>query len=136
VADTCPHGFPTGTCLICQTLGKGPAQGSRPDRTATLEPETRRKGRRAQREKAASPVPADRVTPASVTGPPPERRPRSGLHLLGVVIGLAVIAFAAFALVGVVLSALHVLELVAIGVGAAWGGYHVGFWRGARHPRG
>jgi hypothetical protein len=134
VADTCPHGFPTGTCLICQTLGTKPTKGSRQEGTATLEPETRRRGRRSQRDKAASPVAAERVKPTAVSGPP-ERSPRTGLHLLGVVVGLAVLAIAAFALVGVVLSALRVFELVVIGVAAAWGGYHLGYFRGSRSGR-
>lgn len=65
-------------------------------------------------------------------------RPRShhlGLRVLGTLVALAVIAFAVFALVGVVFSILHILELVAVGLAATWVGYHVGYFRGSRNPR-
>ncbi len=65
----------------------------------------------------------------------PARSGHLGLRVLGTLVALALIALAVFALVGVVFTVLHILELVAVGVGAAWVGYRVGHFRGSRNPR-
>ena len=62
-----------------------------------------------------------------------ERHAGGGLRVaagLGAVVALGLVVWV---VVGVVLSALHVVELVAVGLGGLWLGYRVGFFRGSHH---
>ena len=120
---TCIHGFPHDGCLICRTLEAGDT-------------------RTAQAVTATEPPPyqgrpkADR--PDVVLTPPPvtARRHRSlAGSLVLVLAALLAVGAAAWILAAVVFTALHLLELIALGAGCGWVGYKIGHFRGARHPR-
>ncbi|HEX4863692.1 MAG TPA: hypothetical protein VFV02_06445, partial [Acidimicrobiales bacterium] len=68
--------------------------------------------------------------------PPSDHRPRRspGGTLLLILMALLAIGAAAWILAAVVFTILHVLELVAVGVGTGWVGYKIGHFRGSRHP--
>lgn len=71
----------------------------------------------------------------ATTTPAIQPRPRTSLHLAGVVAVIAIIGVAAWIVAGVVFAILHVLELVAVGAIAGWVGYRVGFFQGRRSGR-
>ena len=123
MATTCSHGFSPDACLICRTLGS--AQTATPDPSQMIV--------RGGSNLSSEPVSArpDAVyPPATVHG----GRGHWGTVVL-VLMGLLAVGAAAWILAGIVLSALHVLELVAIAAGAGWVGYRIGHFRGSRHPR-
>ena len=64
-----------------------------------------------------------------------QSRPRTSMHVAGVVAVIAVIGVAAWIVAGVVFAILHVLELVAVGAIAGWVGYRVGYFQGRRSGR-
>jgi membrane protein required for beta-lactamase induction len=57
------------------------------------------------------------------------------LTAVAVVAALGVTALVAWVVAGLIFSVLHVLEIILVGIAAAWAGYRVGHWRGSRHPR-
>ena len=63
---------------------------------------------------------------------PATRGPRFTVHVAGVVVAIALIGLAAWAIAGIVFALLHVLELVAVGAIAGWVGYRIGRFRGRR----
>lgn len=127
VADTCIHGFASGTCLICQTLQSGPA-------TATKEASSRGNGKRRHRSASVPaeirPGPAP-VRPDAVQG---RRQPRTGLgvRLIGFLILAIVAVIAAWVVLGFVLAVLRIVELVAVAVVAGWLGWKLGVRHGRR----
>ena len=68
----------------------------------------------------------------------PERAaptPRSvGTHIVLLVAALLAISVVVWIVAGAVIALLHVIELVAVALVAAWAGYRLGFYRG-RHRR-
>jgi hypothetical protein len=60
---------------------------------------------------------------------------RIGLHLAGVIGGIVVIGLVAWVVAGLVFAVLHVVELIAVGAMAGWGGYRLGFFRGSHRRR-
>ena len=74
------------------------------------------------------------VSPSEILAPDQRRRRRrsTGGSLALVAIGLVIAVIAAVALAGVVFTLLRVFELVVVALGAAWVGYHVGYFRGSR----
>ena len=123
MATTCSHGFSTDACLICRTLGT--------TQTATADPA--HMIARGGSSPSSGPAPArpDAVYPLATV---PGRKGHWGTIVL-VLMGLLAVGAAAWILAGIVLTALHVLELVAIAAGAGWVGYRIGHFRGSRHPR-
>jgi hypothetical protein len=132
VSDTnCIHGFPAGQCLICQTLQKGDDGGGGP-----------KAGRRSPT--ATKPSPAQiqparpqTVRPDAVLRPAPADRGGSlGLKLAGVAIVVILVVLAGAWIASLVWSVLHLIQLVAAALVAAWLGYQVGVFRGKRLGRG
>jgi hypothetical protein len=68
----------------------------------------------------------------------PERaapRPRSvGTHIVLLLAALLAISVVVWIVAGAVIALLHIIELVAVALVAAWAGYRLGFYRG-RHRR-
>jgi len=64
--------------------------------------------------------------------PAPTPEPRSGPNLVLVIGAVVVVGLLAWAAVGLVLSALHILELLALAAAAGWLGYRIGVYRGRR----
>jgi Flp pilus assembly protein TadB len=128
VADTCIHGFASGTCLICQTLQGGPA-------TATKESSKRRRSAQSAPAPAVS-VPGSRLSPEPVRPDAvvARRQPRTGLgvRLVGFLILAIVAVIAAWVVLGFVLAVLRILELVAVAVVAGWLGWKLGVRHGRR----
>ena len=125
-AASCIHGFAPGTCLICATLGAAPAVPAAAAGGASATT-TRR---RPKAELAANaPVPA--ANPARAV----ERAPRLHLGLAGTVVAVAVVLLLAWWLIGLVWGLLHVVELVAVGVGCLVVGYKTGVVVGRRQHR-
>jgi Flp pilus assembly protein TadB len=128
VADTCIHGFASGTCLICQTLQSGPA-------TATKEASAGGNGKRRRR---SASVPAElrpAPTPAPVRPDAIETRPaRTGLgvRLVGFLILAIVAVIAAWVVLGFVLAVLRIVEIVAAALVAGWVGWKLGVRHGRR----
>jgi hypothetical protein len=125
VAETnCIHGFPAGQCLICQTLQKGDG----------AEPKAGRRGRTATK----SP-PAIQPVQQAVLRPQPATAERSsgslGLRLAGVAVVVVLVILAGMWIFSLVWSILHIIQLVAVGLVAAWLGYQVGLFRGKRVGR-
>jgi hypothetical protein len=65
------------------------------------------------------------------SGPPAPRR-SIGLHLTGVVVGIALIGIIAWVVAGAVFALLHLLEIVLVAAAAGWAGYRLGHFRGRR----
>lgn len=139
---TCPHGFASDQCLICQTLGTGPA--TRADGRGAKEA----KAPKATKAKTKAPPTPTALMVSTLPGPasdlvPAGRRSqevatrgrgsarRWGWALVAAVVigGVAVWAFG-----GVVHLALRIAEFVAVGAASAWVGYRLGQARG-RHQR-
>lgn len=123
MSATCLHGFAPDSCLICRTLGTGTGPA-----TQVLTPAD---SRGASQER---PPPA---RPDVVYSPPPvgtRHRSVAGSLLL-VLAALLAVGAAVWIMAAVVLTVLHVLELVAVGAGCGWVGYKLGHFRGSRHPR-
>ena len=57
------------------------------------------------------------------------------LHLATAAVAIILIGVVAWLVAGVVFAVLHVLELIAVAVVAAWGGYRLGHWRGTHQRR-
>jgi hypothetical protein len=128
VASPCIHGFAPGTCLICQTL-EGPGASTTTKeappgpaalsvrRSAVDLPDTRRAGR-------------DIAT---------EGRSRQGRshrpRLLGLAVLVVLALVGAWIVLHLVFAVLHILELVAVGLIAAYLGYLVGVFHGRRTAR-
>ena len=141
---TCPHGFPVGQCLICQTLGTGPATAGGDGRPAKAPkaPKASRGTRTKEPPAPAALLASTLARPAAdlaLTGRRDNElstrgggRPRRwGWALVAAVI-VGGVAFWAFG--GLVHLALHIAELVAVGAAAGWVGYRLGQVRG-RHQR-
>lgn len=129
VADTCIHGFASGTCLICQTLQSGPA-------TATKEASARGNGKRRHRS-ASVPAelrPAQTPTPVRPDAIETRRPARTGLgvRLVGFLILAIVAVIAAWVVLGFVLAVLRIVEIVAAAVVAGWVGWKLGVRHGRR----
>lgn len=119
MSDTCAHGFARDGCLICRTLASnvGPATG-----VATPQVEAQ--------------PPPDRPDVIYAPRDTGARRHRSFTGSLVVALAaLLAVGAAAWILVGLVFTVLHILELIAVGAGCGWVGYKVGHFRGARHAR-
>ncbi len=114
--STCPHGLPTGKCLICATLAGGTATAG------TVSPPA--PGRHRRR--------GDVARPDVVIAPPAPGGRTGRAHVAGAVVALVAIGLVAWAIAGIVWSLLHILELAAIALLAGWIGYVVGFFRGRR----
>jgi hypothetical protein len=146
VADSnCIHGFAAGQCLICQTLqaggdnggGKGGRKGGgRRAKTATrAQPAVIQPGQ---------PQPAS-VRPDAVYRPQPTGRGGGdgggggggslGLKLAGVAVVVVLVILAGVWIASLVWSVLHLIQLVAAALVAAWLGYQVGVFRGKRLGR-
>lgn len=69
---------------------------------------------------------------AAAGGGQVQTRHGGGPRLVAGLGAVVVVGLAVWLVVGVILSALHVVELIAVGLGAGWLGYRVGFFRGAR----
>jgi hypothetical protein len=121
MADTCPHGYAPGECLICATLSP-----------QTQVPQTR--ARRSPFPTVSGPVGGGAVRPDAVFRPDVTGRPiRAGGHrLLVLIAGLLALGAAVWLLSGLAFALLHVLELLVVAGGAGWVGYRLGHWRG-RH---
>ena len=124
MTGTCIHGFPPDGCLICRTLGAG---DTRTTQAVTAPGE--RPPYQCRRQ-------ADRPD-VVYTHPPVTARHRRSLagSLVLVLAALLAVGAAAWILAAVVFTALHLLELIAVGAGCGWVGYKIGHFRGARHPR-
>lgn len=131
---TCPHGFPQGECLICQTLGKGPAGPSTRAKAKErpVEKTNPLKGMNALGPALLAPQATGRV-PA--TGGPADRsavRHRRGTAwtvLAALVIGGVLV----WAFAGLFTLAFHIAEYVVLAVVAGWAGHKIGYARGRRH---
>jgi hypothetical protein len=119
---TCIHGFAPGQCLICQTLEGGGAKG-RPAKEAD----------RAQSRPAGMVQPTP-VRPDAVLTKSPAPKRSLGWRAAGLVVILAVVLIVGIWAIHVAFAVLHIIELAATAVVAAWLGYHVGVYRG-RHLR-
>ena|SRR5947209_7648428 len=108
---TCPHGITQSECLICRTLA--PTAPGQPASNRDVSP--------------AYPVTSPRNRPA--------RRGSFGLQVAGAVAAIALIAVAAWLVVGAAFAILHILEYVLVAVAAGWAGYRIGHFRGSRRPR-
>jgi hypothetical protein len=130
VADNnCIHGFPAGQCLICQTLQKGDDRGGQ---------KPGRRGRTATKPQPASIQPARPATvrPDAVLRPEPAARGGSvGLKLAGIAVIVVLVVLAGVWIASLVWSVLHLVQLVAAALVAAWLGYQVGLFRGKRLGR-
>lgn len=130
VSDTnCIHGFPAGQCLICQTLQKGDdgggAKAGRRSRTATKPSPAQIQPGRPQT-----------VRPDAVVRPAPADGGGSlGLKLAGVAIIVVLVVLAGVWIASLVWSVLHLIQLIAAALVAAWLGYQVGLFRGKRMGR-
>jgi hypothetical protein len=63
----------------------------------------------------------------------PAPRPRSvGTHIVLLLAAVFAIGVVVWIVAGAVIALLHVIELIAVGVLAAWAGYRLGFYRGRR----
>ena len=132
MSATCNHGFAPADCLICRTLG------------TTTRPATsletlggRRRHPEVQPPSTTVPSPPARLDTTAAPSPsdtPRRHRRRGGSLVLALMVLLAVGA-AAWILVGVVFTVLHVLELIAVAAGSGWVGYRIGHFRGSRQPR-
>jgi hypothetical protein len=135
VADSnCIHGFAAGQCLICQTLQSGGDNGDR------------KGGRRAKTATRAQPalIPPQQPQPTSVR-PDAVYRPQPaegggggslGLKLAGMAVVVVLVILAGLWIASLVWSVLHLIQLVAAALVAAWLGYQVGVFRGKRLGRG
>ena len=118
MTGTCIHGFAPDGCLICRTLATGEG---RTTQLADQPPPYR-----------SLPSPA---RPDAVRLQPPSRHRRSFAGSVVLILAaLLAVGAAAWILVGLVFTVLHVLELIAVGAGCGWVGYKIGHFRGARHP--
>ena len=122
----CIHGFPDGECLICRTLGTGPAKGkatrtkvASPPELATLLAPSRGGPMVAARQPSTPPVP-ERAG----------KRRRFWPVVGAVVVGVVVV----WVVAGIFSLALHIAEYVALALVAGWVGYRIGRARGRRHP--
>ncbi len=119
MTDTCIHGFTREACLICRTLATG--------ESTTIQ--------------LADPAPPYRPLPSPAQADAARVQParRRGRSLAGslvlVLAALLAAGAAAWILVGLVFTVLHVLELIAVGAGCGWVGYKIGHFRGARRVR-
>ena len=121
MTDTCVHGFTRDGCLICRTLAAG--------ESAT----TRVVEQRPQRRDRVAP---DRPEVLDTRPDAGVRHHRSLTGSLVLVLAAALAAgAAAWILVGLVFTVLHVLELIVVGLGCGWVGYKIGHFRGSRQPR-
>lgn len=131
MSATCNHGFAPADCLICRALGTTTQPATTVEATAgprhpeVQPPPTAVPSPSARRDATAAPSPSDT---------PRRHRRRGGSLVLALMVLLAVGA-AAWILVGVVFTILHVLELIAVAAGAGWVGYRIGHFRGSRQPR-
>jgi hypothetical protein len=133
VAERCLHGFPTGECLICRTLG------ATADRPAGRGP-TVRSGRPSAGQSTGSSgrgIDPDDVAVPDAVYTVDERRPARSLSSRAgwMIAGLAVVALFAWFVVGLVFAALRLIELVAIAALAGWIGYRLGHRQGRRAAR-
>jgi Flp pilus assembly protein TadB len=121
---TCIHGFESGQCLICQTLGPSTTSASTGARPTRAE-------RRAAR---------DGPSGASTSGGPVEvldakRRavaPRAGRHIAMAVLAVIIAVVAFWIVAGVVFALLRLLEIVIVAAVAGVLGYRLGRARGHR----
>ena len=124
MAATCIHGYPPGACLICQTLGHGPAvpelghTRTRRRRSTSVEPT-------AGASRAVQPD-EDRA---------PSRRGSLGLRLTGLALAVVITVLVMWWVIGLVWAVLHILELVAIALAAGYVGFRVGTAHGRRDTR-
>jgi hypothetical protein len=136
VADSnCIHGFAAGQCLICQTLQSGGNDGGR------------KAGRRAKTATRAQPAVIQpqqpqptAVRPDAVYRPhPPDGGGGGGgslgLKLAGMAVVVVLVILAGLWIASLVWSVLHLIQLVAATLVAAWLGYQVGVLRGKRLGR-
>jgi hypothetical protein len=124
MATTCIHGYPPGSCLICQTLGQGPD-----------DPESgRTKTRRRRSNSVESPVAAAPAT-RPTEGPAPARRGSLGLRLTGLALAVVIAALVVWWVIGLVWAVLHVLEIVAAALAAGYIGFRLGTVHGRRSAR-
>ena len=124
----CPHGFPTGQCLICQTLTGGGAAvgraGSSPPAVATQAAKPAKPAKRRRRSQDAAPVPA----------PAPARRSLVPSALAVIVV--AIVALVAFWWVWhLAWAVIHIIEFAAIGLACGWAGWKLGVGHGRRLER-
>jgi Flp pilus assembly protein TadB len=129
-AATCPHGFDTRACLICQTLASGSAGAPTSSGTST-----KTKRRKAP---SSSPVTADARPRASRTDVLDSRGPvarSGGSRLLGGAILVVAILLVTWWVGALVWAALRLLELVGAALVAGVVGWKLGVWHGRRHPR-
>lgn len=117
MTNTCIHGFAPDGCLICRTLSTGEGRTTQLAEQSPYRP-------------LPSPARPDAVRAQAPRG---HRRSFAGSLVL-VLAALVAAGAAAWILVGLVFTVLHVLELVAVGAGCGWVGYKIGHFRGARHP--
>ncbi|MGC8626887.1 MAG: hypothetical protein ACP5VR_04890 [Acidimicrobiales bacterium] len=131
---TCPHGFPQGECLICQTLGNGP-----------VAPSTRAKLKERQAEKASSLKGVGTSGPATLAPRPTRDLPTTGLSAeratmrhgwraaWALIAALVIAGTVIWAFAGLFTLAFHVAEYVVLVALASWAGYKVGYASGRRH---
>ncbi len=134
MGEICGHGFPAADCLICETLGTGPARSTTagPSRAATGGERTRTANRAQPRpDLDGGPTPVEIVRPA----PSGEGRRRPiGRQLVMLVVALIVLVLVGWFLIGAVLAIARLIELIAVALVAGWVGYRLGHFRG-RHQR-
>jgi hypothetical protein len=131
----CAHGFPEGECLICRTLGTGPAgskakptktkSASAPDLDGLLGT-----GRSGPLVAVQDNKPASRRPPGP--GPADDQARTRRSRFWPAVAVLAVGAVVVWVFAGVFLLALHIAEYVALAGAAGWVGYRIGHARGRR----
>jgi len=127
----CVHGLAADDCTICRTLAR-----DRPDEPiAATSVDARQGATLLGRPGGSLAGRVDRLrSPTAVAAGDDHHRHRAWSLLLVVAL-LVAAGVAAWVLVGVVFTILHLLELVAVGVGAGWAGYRIGHYRGSRQHR-
>jgi hypothetical protein len=135
---TCPHGFPEGDCLICQTLGKGSGKQATQGRTKLKNRDQPVAGALGALGGVTSPLPARQPLTSqqiTVNGDGSHGR-RGGRRTFWAVAGAFVVgAVLVWAFGGLFTMAVHIAEYVALAAVAGWAGYKLGYAQGGRHSQ-
>jgi Flp pilus assembly protein TadB len=130
VATTCIHGFEPGTCLICKTLDGSPKTATKQAAQGGEGKRGRRAARAAQSvERAAPPI---AVRPDAVLPAKQDTGSGVGLRVMGILFLIILAAVAVWFVFGLVIHILHIVELIAVAVGAGWLGWKLGVHHGRR----